>query len=109
MVEDRIEGAARNGLGHVQDAVGGLVGDARIQARGKLNQAAGAMQEAYGKAIDQADEAFSDVQTQAEAVLGDLQAYVREKPLMSLGIAMVAGALVWHAFGGGRKVIYVRK
>ena len=109
MSEERFEGAARNGLGRMQDAFGGLVGDAKTQAEGKLNQAVGSMQNAYGKAMDQADDALGDVQGHAEAILGDLQAYVREKPLLSLGIAMMAGALAWQLIGGGRKVIYVRK
>jgi uncharacterized protein YjbJ (UPF0337 family) len=109
MSEERIEGAARNGLGHVEDGFGGLVGDAKTQAKGKLNQAIGSMQNAYGKALDHADEALDDVQGHAEALVSDLQAYVREKPLLSLGVALMAGALLWQLIGGGRKVIYVRK
>ncbi len=52
MDENRIEGAARNVGGKLQDAVGGLTGDAATQARGKANQAAGQAQNAYGAAID---------------------------------------------------------
>ena len=44
MATDRIAGAVRNSAGHVQDAVGGLAGDAKTQLRGKLNEAAGAAQ-----------------------------------------------------------------
>jgi uncharacterized protein YjbJ (UPF0337 family) len=52
MDENRFEGAARNIGGKMQDAVGGLTGDAATQARGKINQAAGQAQQAYGAAVD---------------------------------------------------------
>ena len=52
MDENRFEGAAREVGGKIQDAVGGLTGDAQTQARGKANQAAGQAQNAYGQAVD---------------------------------------------------------
>ena len=52
MDENRFEGAARDVGGKIQDAVGGLTGDAQAQARGKANQASGQAQNAYGQAID---------------------------------------------------------
>ena len=39
--ENEFEGAARDFGGKFQDAVGGLTGDASLQAKGKWNQAAG--------------------------------------------------------------------
>ena len=41
MTDDRIEGAVREGVGHVQDAVGGLVGDEGMQIKGGLNSRCG--------------------------------------------------------------------
>jgi uncharacterized protein YjbJ (UPF0337 family) len=52
MDENRLEGAARDVGGKIQDAVGDLTGDAKTQARGKANHAAGQAQNAYGQAID---------------------------------------------------------
>jgi uncharacterized protein YjbJ (UPF0337 family) len=52
MDENRFEGAARDVGGKIQDAVGGLTGDAKTQGRGKVNQAAGQSQNSYGHAID---------------------------------------------------------
>ena len=52
MSDEQIYGATRNGLGHLQDAAGGLTGDDRLQARGKLNRAAGSLQSALGKVKD---------------------------------------------------------
>ncbi len=52
MDENRVEGAARDFAGKVQDTVGGMMGDATTQARGKVNQAAGQAQKAYGSTVD---------------------------------------------------------
>ncbi len=52
--ENRIEGAARNFGGKVQDAVGGLTGDSETQARGKVNQLAGTAQNSFGSVLDEA-------------------------------------------------------
>jgi uncharacterized protein YjbJ (UPF0337 family) len=52
MDENRFEGAAREVGGKIQDAIGGLTGDAQTQTRGKANQAAGQAQNAYGQAVD---------------------------------------------------------
>ncbi len=53
MDENRFEGTAKDIGGKLQDAVGGLTGDTSTQARGKANQAAGQMQDTYGKVVDQ--------------------------------------------------------
>jgi uncharacterized protein YjbJ (UPF0337 family) len=56
MDTNQIEGTARNIGGKIQDAAGGLTGDAATQARGKLNQMAGKAQSTFGDAADQARE-----------------------------------------------------
>jgi uncharacterized protein YjbJ (UPF0337 family) len=69
MDENEIEGTARDLGGKVQDAVGGLTGDASTQAEGKWNQAAGKAQKTFGAAAD------------------EIRDNVVEKPLAALGIA----------------------
>jgi uncharacterized protein YjbJ (UPF0337 family) len=61
MNEDRAFGAARNLGGKVQEGVGNVTGDAKIQAEGIVNQAAGAAQELYGQAKDSASDAIQSV------------------------------------------------
>ncbi len=79
MDENRLEGLARNVGGRVQDAVGGLTGDANIQARGKANQMAGQAQDAYGQMLD------------------EVRDFTTEQPLAALlsalGIGVVLGML----------------
>jgi uncharacterized protein YjbJ (UPF0337 family) len=60
MDSNRIKGAAQDMAGRVQDAAGGLMGDAGMQAEGKARQAAGTVQNAAGGALDAAREFTSD-------------------------------------------------
>ena len=107
-MEDRIEGVSRGALGHVQDAVGGLVGDAGLQAKGKINEVTGTVQEAYGKAFDRVDGAIDGALSQAEEAYGELARTIRDKPLLAVGLAVLGGALLWRLVSG-RKVVYVSK
>ncbi|MGC1303150.1 MAG: CsbD family protein [Caulobacteraceae bacterium] len=98
MSEDRIEGALRKGLGRAQDAIGGLTGDVETQARGKVNAAAGSIQNAYGQAKDQAQDAFELIQD-----------YVHERPFAALAIGIGVGLVLGMSLLGGRKVVYLTK
>ncbi|MCY0389461.1 CsbD family protein [Robbsia sp. Bb-Pol-6] len=53
MAEDQIVGTAKNAVGKIQDAAGGLLGDAGLQAEGKGRQLAGKVQAQYGETVDQ--------------------------------------------------------
>jgi uncharacterized protein YjbJ (UPF0337 family) len=81
MDENRIEGTARIIGGRVEDAVGGLTGDAATQARGKVNQAAGQAQQAYGAAID------------------DIKDFTTAQPLTALLTAMGVGVVLGFILG----------
>ena len=64
-MNDRVEGAAREFGGRVQEAAGNLTGDARTQAQGMYNQASGQAQQAAAQ--------FSDV-VKAQPVVATLVA-----------------------------------
>jgi uncharacterized protein YjbJ (UPF0337 family) len=51
-MENQIKGALQDVGGKIQDGVGGLTGDAALQAKGKIRQAAGQIQQSYGEALD---------------------------------------------------------
>lgn len=70
--ENEIEGAARDLGGKVQDAVGGLTGDSKIQAEGKWNQAAGKAQKTFGAAADEIRDNVVDKPLTALAVAAGL-------------------------------------
>jgi uncharacterized protein YjbJ (UPF0337 family) len=95
MTDDRIEGAVREGVGRVQDAVGGLVGDPGQQVKGKLNQAAGSVQNAYGKARDAAA-------SQATDLYGEFEEFANRRPVASIGIGVALGLLLGLLMARGR-------
>ncbi|OWT77133.1 MULTISPECIES: CsbD family protein [unclassified Achromobacter] len=73
---ESVEGKAQKMAGRVQDAVGGLTGDAATQVEGKVRQAAGYAQESYGEA------------------LGTLRDKTAENPIWAVAIAAAAGYLL---------------
>ena len=114
MSEDRIEGTVKNGFGRAQDAYGGLTGDTATQAKGKLNQVAGTVQDKIGQVKDQAQDALGQAQdalgqarTRAEDAYGEIEAYAREKPAAALGFALGAGLLLGLLLRGGTRTVYV--
>jgi uncharacterized protein YjbJ (UPF0337 family) len=80
MDENRIEGAVKTGAGRIQGAAGALSGNSELEAKGKLNEAAGSAQNLYGRAVDQ-------VRTAADTA----QDLISDQPLASVAIAAVAG------------------
>ena len=109
MSEDRIEGAAKQGVGKVQDAVGGLTGSDNTQAKGKLNEAAGTVQNAYGQIKDQASDVIDQARDQAQDVYEQIEDFVREQPFAAAAIGVGVGLLLGMLLRGGRKTVYVRK
>ena len=82
MDENRIEGAVKEGVGRVQDAFGGGFSDEGLQARGKLNEAAGSLQNIYGQAVDRAKD-----------VLDDAADMIERQPYAAAGAAALLGLL----------------
>ena len=52
MTDQRIEGAATQTQGRVQNGLGNLTGDSKLQLDGKLNEVKGKALDAYGRVID---------------------------------------------------------
>ena len=86
MDEDRVKGAATNIGGKVKDAVGGLTGDTKTQAEGKMDQATGQLQNTIGSAKDAVQEGASTMGAQ-------LDSFMSEKPMTALLIAAGVGYL----------------
>src|SRR5262245_37574571 len=95
MTDDRIAGTVRNLGGKVQAGVGRVAGDTKTAAQGLANQAAGAVQETYGKTADAATEGAQSVKDAAIAGHDFLKSFIEDNPhtatLMALGIGMLIG------------------
>ncbi len=58
MDQDRVIGSAKEAKGTVKEAVGKVLGDAKLQADGKADKAEGAVQNAVGSVKDSVREAL---------------------------------------------------
>ena len=92
MTDQRIEGAVTEAGGKLQNGLGRLTGDSKLQVEGKLNEFKGKAQNAYGRVIDgldgMVDKAPADLRDPARKGLD----FARRKPLLTTGI--IAGAAV---------------
>jgi uncharacterized protein YjbJ (UPF0337 family) len=94
MDENRLTGTARNVGGKVQEAAGKITGDAKLQAQGVVNQAAGDIEELYGQAKDAAADVAQSVQ-QGATVADDLfRRVIEERPYTTAFAALALGWVV---------------
>jgi uncharacterized protein YjbJ (UPF0337 family) len=120
MDENGIKGAVKNVEGKIEDAVGGLTGDTRTQIEGKLDQGAGKVQSAFGKAKDEASyivkqataagetaaSAVQDVAQRAGAQASDVgerlyeegRRAVQEQPVTAVLVAAAIGYVIGALF-----------
>jgi uncharacterized protein YjbJ (UPF0337 family) len=87
MDENRVEGTVRNVGGKVQEGLGRITGDAKTQAEGIANRAAGATQDFYGQAKD----AASDSVTSLDSWLRNA---IETQPYATAAIALGVGWLL---------------
>lgn len=90
MTEERIEGGGDKLAGRLQQGLGRLTGDGKLQLDGSVNRAKGAVLDAFGRAVDaldgQVDRVPESVRPQARQAL----TVAREKPIATmLGLAAV--------------------
>ena len=101
MDSDRISGSAKDMAGRLEGAAGGLAGNAKVQAEGRIREATGAAQNLYGQAKDAAREVRDTAAGYAKDAYensGDtfrdgsqaIASKVKENPLGSL---LVAGGI----------------
>ena len=97
MNEDRVIGTARNLGGRAQEGVARMTGDATSEAEGVLNQAAGAAQNLYGQAKDNASDAAAAVRQGAVTAEDYIRHTIEKRPyttaLVALGLGLLIGRL----------------
>lgn len=90
MDNDRIAGTAQKLGGSAKDAVGGALGDTKLQAEGKADKAAGTVQNAVGSAKDAARDLGDDVQGELARLRGQVSRLMDES--VTPALAGAAGA-----------------
>jgi uncharacterized protein YjbJ (UPF0337 family) len=94
MNSDRMEGAARNVGGKVEEGFGRVTGDLKSQAEGKMQQAGGAAQELYGQARDSAGEAAAAVRRRASGLEETVRETIETRPYTAVAAALALGWFV---------------
>jgi uncharacterized protein YjbJ (UPF0337 family) len=97
MTDDRIAGTVRNFGGKVQEGVGKVTGDTKTEVKGVMNQAAGAVQDAYGKTVDAAMEGAQTVKEAAVEGHDTVRKFVEDNPHTATAIALGIGLLIGYA------------
>ena len=94
MNEDRIAGTARNLGGKAQEDFGRVVGDAKVQTEGIINQAAGAAQDLYGQAKESASDAAAAVRQSAVDAEDFIRQTIERRPYISAFVALCVGWII---------------
>lgn len=100
MTDQRIQGQAEVLGGRVQDGLGGLTGNDRLQAEGKMNELKGKARDAYGRVIDGLDGLVEKAPVQYQDTARKGLDFARAKPLLTTGL--VAGLALILSRAGRR-------
>jgi uncharacterized protein YjbJ (UPF0337 family) len=104
MSDQQIEGLAREGVGRVKDSAGGLLGDARLQAKGKFDEAVGAVQRTLGDVQGQAERLFGEAQVRGVEARDEVDAFVRRAPWIAVAVAAGIGLALGLALKPSRRI-----
>ena len=91
---DRMEGAARNMGGKIEEGFGKATGDVKSQVEGTMKQAVGTAQDLYGQARETAGEAAAVVRRQAGSLERTIRENVETRPYTAVAIALALGWFV---------------
>ena len=115
MNEDRIEGAAKKAVGKAQETIGEFAANDQLEAKGRLNQAVGTVQEGYGKVRDKVRDLIDEAPTAARDAVDTGRDYYRRGTaavtrtmgdntgLVLLAAGAAGAALGWLVFNRRKK------
>jgi len=107
MALDQVEGVARQGIGRAKEAIGDVIGNPGLQAKGVLDEALGTVQETYGRVSETARDALDQAATRARGARSDLEDLIDQQPVLvaavALGIGIAIGLLVLGASRAGSR------
>ncbi len=89
MTDQRIEGVTTQAEGQIQNGLGRMTGDSKLQLDGKVKEIKGKALDAYGRVIDGLDGLVGKAPEQYRGHARQGLDFARRKPLLTTGI--VAG------------------
>jgi uncharacterized protein YjbJ (UPF0337 family) len=96
---DQVEGLTRQGIGQAKQAIGDVIGNPGLKAKGAIDDALGTVQETYGRVSETARGALDQAATRARSARSDLEDLIDEQPVLiaaaALGIGIAIGLLVF--------------
>ncbi|HLQ89718.1 MAG TPA: hypothetical protein VK148_06775 [Xanthobacteraceae bacterium] len=95
MAEERIQGTVRSFGGKLEEGIGKAM--TKTEAGGLIDQAAGAVEDAYGKTKDGALEAADAVKGAAVETHDFLRKYMEDNPHTTTVVALGLGLLIGYA------------
>ncbi|SRR5690606_24248385 len=102
MTEQRLEGAATQAEGRVQNGLGRLTGDGKLQLEGRMKEVQGKALDAYGRVIDGLDGLVERAPEQYRGRARQGLDFARRKPLLTTGI-LAGAALLLGGLGRRRR------
>jgi uncharacterized protein YjbJ (UPF0337 family) len=97
MTDDRMAGTWRNAPGTAQEGFGKTTGETRSETKGVMDQAAVAVQDAYGKTMDAASEGAQIVKEAAIQGHDTVRRLVENNPYSAIAIALGIGLIIGYA------------
>ena len=109
MTDPRIEGAATQAEGQIQNGLGRMTGDSRLQFDGKVKEMKGKALDAYGRVIDGLDGLVEKAPEQYRGRARQGLDFARRKPLLTTGVVAGLALLLSGAGRRRRKPVPPRK
>jgi uncharacterized protein YjbJ (UPF0337 family) len=91
---DRIEGAARNAGGKLEEGFGRATGDVKSQVEGRMRQAEGAAQDLYGQARETVQDAAEIVRRRTSGFEETMRETIETRPYTAVAVALAVGWLI---------------
>ncbi len=98
MNKDQIIGTAKKIEGNAKDMLGDVLGDAKLQAEGKIESVKGSVQNMTGNVKDSARAIYDDAPESLKINIKKTVDLIRANPaIASLAVATVGGLATWYA------------
>ena len=94
MDQDRLEGAARNAGGALEEEFGRATGDTKTQLQGKASELKGRVQNLYGEAKDTAADTLKAARERAGQADDIVRTTIEQRPYTTAAVCLAIGFFI---------------